>query len=116
MKSFALGNRDNLHLPFKISSIGYNQQQDQVQSVTIQCYEVMIGTIGKGIVRIRGEEPFVLHPEQAVIIRPGSVYETQAVEDGWESAVLRFVCSPTMLPQFRLRLHQPMAILGTSWM
>lgn len=101
-------------LPFRLCAVGYNKQQFSAQLMTPQYYEVLIGSFGKGVIRIQGEEPFVLHPEQAVIIKPGSGLELQEVIGGWEMAVLRFDCSPSLVTQFGFRLNKPFALRSTK--
>ncbi|UUZ80396.1 AraC family transcriptional regulator [Paenibacillus sp. P26] len=74
---------------------------------------MVIGRFGNAVVRIQGEESFILHPDQAVIFKPGRSIEFLAAEAGWESAVLRFDCNAFSLAQFRLSLHRPLALRST---
>ncbi|MDQ0877798.1 hypothetical protein QFZ77_006457 [Paenibacillus sp. V4I3] len=107
---YAFCNNQRIYHPFRLCAIGLNKQFVTDGSAVPQFYELMIGRVGKAVIRIQDEQSFQLHPDQAVIVKPGHMLEFQALDEEWDAAVLRFYCSHSALNLFQLRHHQPLAL------
>jgi AraC-like DNA-binding protein len=99
--------RTYFSIPFRLCSVEYLSQSSEHLLKEMHCFQVLIGMHGRGVFRINGEQEFVLHAGQSVIIMPNVRVEHRGLEKSWEIATICFECTIPLMLQFRLKLNKP---------
>jgi AraC-like DNA-binding protein len=99
--------RTYFSIPFRLCSVEYFSQSSEHLLEEMHCFQVLIGMRGKGVFRTNGEQEFVLHAGQSVIMMPNVRVEQREQEKSWEMARICFECTIPLMLQFRLKLNMP---------